>query len=837
MPRHARWLAPLAAALVALGLGTISAEGSGYFTWGALALSLVTVVLIATVWMAADAGPVGRGLAWAPLVWIGTISYGIYLWHWPVYLWLGAREPQASALRRAVAIVVTIAIAAASYHLVERPIRRGGARGSGGELQRWLARPRNVLLAMPLALGFVACASLQATTVPPVTDTTLVIMMTGDSVPKQIIPALEDATESRDWRFIDATAGGCPVTGEEPVDPNGISWTTVYDCRDSVVATQDRLLNETDPQVVLWWDRPSISNFLAADDSIVLAGSDRFWALRKQALDDSVRRLSANGAVVVLMATEPPGVNLAPSDWAQFQIEHYRDITVRWDNMLRAYAKTHAETALYVDVRPIVCPIVTAPCDDMVDGVRARHDGQHYERPGSSIPLPTIIAAARASRRDGRSDAAVNALTRTFRVAAAVALVLALLPLGERTAAATTCGVYRWPVQTLSDPARKHVASHPTLASVRTLRAKATPSGVGDTSPRQPPTETALWRIHARILKARRDANGDVRAVIVPRNDVRATMTVIFHPRRCIASAYRRTEQAQARAAVLEACGRIGSRWTDLGGLVTVTGAGFWDTSSQTNGGAPNGIELDPILGFRGSCWHTRGVFTALLAGDSVPHQLGKALEDATGWRILDATMGGCPATGEEPVDATGKSWTGDEDCRDFVVHAQHKAMAAHPDLILWWDRPSISSLLTPRGQFFRAGTTRFWQWRRDALDRAVHRLSADGATVALIATEPSGFKLSRDVPWHRYLINHYDDLTRPWNRMMARYASSHGVISTWVSITRLICHTDVSPCNDRLPSGEPARPRGQHYEGPGIPVAIDALLRRLAPTIDRLGG
>ena len=148
----------------------------------------MTVVLIATVWTAADSGPVGRGLAWAPLVWIGTISYGIYLWHWPVYLWLGAREPHASALRRAVAIVVTIAIAAASYHLVERPIRRGGARGSGGNLQRWLARPRNVLLAMPLALGFVACASLQATTVPAVTDATLVIMMTGDSVPKQDHP-------------------------------------------------------------------------------------------------------------------------------------------------------------------------------------------------------------------------------------------------------------------------------------------------------------------------------------------------------------------------------------------------------------------------------------------------------------------------------------------------------------------------------------------------------------------------------------------------------------------------------------------------------------------------
>jgi len=431
----------------------------------------------------------------------------------------------------------------------------------------------------------------------------------------------------------------------------------------------------------------------------------------------------------------------------------------------------------------------------------------------------------------------VTRVSGAFRVAAAVALVLALLPLGGRTAAATTCGPYRWPVQTLSDPARKNVASRPKVASVRTLRSIPAPSSVGDTSPRQPPTETALWSVHARILKARRDPNGDVRAVIVPRNDVRKTMTVIFHPRRCIGAAYRRTEQARARAAVLEECGRIGSRWTALAGLVTVTGVGFWDPASATSGAAPNGIELDPVLGFRGSCWHTKGTFTTLLAGDSVPHQLAKALEDATGWRILDATMGGCPATGEEPVDATGKSWTGDEDCRDFVVRAQRNAMAAHPDLVLWWDRPSISHLLTPGGQFIRAGTTRFWQWRRDALDRAVHRLSADGATVALIATEPPGFKLSVTEYWHGYLIHRYDDLTRPWNRMMARYATSHGVISASLSITGLICHTDVSPCNDRIPTGEPARPKGQHYEGPGIPVAIDALLRRLAPIIDRLGG
>jgi hypothetical protein len=427
----------------------------------------------------------------------------------------------------------------------------------------------------------------------------------------------------------------------------------------------------------------------------------------------------------------------------------------------------------------------------------------------------------------------VNAVLRSLCAAIALSVLAVSVPVGEVASAVATCGSYRWRVQTLSDPARRHVASRPTTTSIAQLRSLAAPAGLDDTSPRQPPTETSLWSVHARILEARVSPNGDVRAVIAPRDDVRETMMVVFHARHCIGSAYRRTKQANARSAVLDACGRIGSTWTELGGLVTVTGVGFWNSPASV-GAAPNGIQLNPVVRFRGSCWHTRGVFTALLVGDSVPHQLATALADTTGWRVLDATNGGCPVTGEEPVDATGASWTGDDDCRHVVPPLQRDAMADHPDLVLWWDRPSISHFLTPRGHFIRAGSARFWRWRREALDRTVHRLSADGATVALIATEPAGFMIDWTHGWHHFMVRRYDDLTARWNRMMAHYASTHPVIGASVSITDLICHVEASPCDDTF-NGLPARPKGQHYEGPGIPMAIDALLQRLAPVTDRL--
>ncbi|HLB39479.1 MAG TPA: acyltransferase family protein [Actinomycetota bacterium] len=393
--RHAALLAAISAAGLAVAIALIGSDGPGYYAGGAVALSVMTMLLVATVWCANAAGFVGRGLRWAPLVWIGAISYGIYLWHWPIILWLDARDPNASALlaRRAAAVVLTIGVAAISYYLIEEPIRRGrtrrGAHRAGAGALR---RPRNILIAVPVTILLLAGVSMAATSVPPVADASLVVMMAGDSVPKQLIPALERETADSGWRFVDAAAGGCPVTGEDPVDPSGVGWTTEVDCRTTVTATQDRLMGRTAPDLVIWWDRASISNFRSYDDEVVFAGTARYWRLRSRALDETVRRLTAGGAMVVLMATEPPGANMKHDAWGQFQIDRYADVTARWDDMLRAYARAHPATTMFVDLGPLVCRADTSPCDDTIDGVTARPDGQHYQGPGQAIAIAAIVS-------------------------------------------------------------------------------------------------------------------------------------------------------------------------------------------------------------------------------------------------------------------------------------------------------------------------------------------------------------------------------------------------------------------------------------------------------------
>lgn len=84
------------------------------------ALAAVVVVL------AARPGPLATSLSWTPLVSVGRISYGLYLYHWPIFLWLTPERTGIDGfwlfLLRA---AVSIAAATVSLVLIETPIRTG----------------------------------------------------------------------------------------------------------------------------------------------------------------------------------------------------------------------------------------------------------------------------------------------------------------------------------------------------------------------------------------------------------------------------------------------------------------------------------------------------------------------------------------------------------------------------------------------------------------------------------------------------------------------------------------------------------------------------------------
>jgi peptidoglycan/LPS O-acetylase OafA/YrhL len=142
-----RWDAALvvaaAAVLVALALPTalvVHAPAARFYAMGgSTAIALASAVVIRHLFVRND-GHTARALARAPLVWIGQRSYGLYLWHYPVY---GLLAPL--AWRRAELIPTEVALslvaAAVSYRWVEMPVRNRVRRRTRAVLPVRVAGP------------------------------------------------------------------------------------------------------------------------------------------------------------------------------------------------------------------------------------------------------------------------------------------------------------------------------------------------------------------------------------------------------------------------------------------------------------------------------------------------------------------------------------------------------------------------------------------------------------------------------------------------------------------------------------------------------------------------
>ena len=124
-PGAARIAGPALAAIVALSMLLPSDHGPAY-QGGLPMFALVSGALILALQVD---GALRRALSWRPIVAIGTISYGLYLFHWPVFVVLRDAGWQLTRLPDLVgALSITAAMEAASYRLVERPVRRSSWR-------------------------------------------------------------------------------------------------------------------------------------------------------------------------------------------------------------------------------------------------------------------------------------------------------------------------------------------------------------------------------------------------------------------------------------------------------------------------------------------------------------------------------------------------------------------------------------------------------------------------------------------------------------------------------------------------------------------------------------
>lgn len=111
---------PIVVGLFTLALGAIVVRGESMNTYGIAVSVLAAGVAIAHI-VSAPGSYVSRALSTPVLIWIGKRSYGLYLYHWPIFLFVGiSHRPEKIFIATSASFVV----ATLSFRYVEQPFLR-----------------------------------------------------------------------------------------------------------------------------------------------------------------------------------------------------------------------------------------------------------------------------------------------------------------------------------------------------------------------------------------------------------------------------------------------------------------------------------------------------------------------------------------------------------------------------------------------------------------------------------------------------------------------------------------------------------------------------------------
>jgi hypothetical protein len=192
---------------------------------------------------------------------------------------------------------------------------------------------------------------------------------------------------------------------------------------------------------------------------------------------------------------------------------------------------------------------------------------------------------------------------RATAALAAAALAAAGLTLGIAPAqpahAATTCGIWRWPVKTGSDATRFQVSPLIHYTSVGYLDGRSAPSSFTSYAQdhRIKIQEFKIWQVRATLVALKLEDDGDIHVRLSSSGH---NMIAEVPLGSCVSSASLwKTQIANARSYLTSRYSVSLYSWHYVYRTVTIRGLGFFDEEHGVTGAAPNDIELHPVIHIR----------------------------------------------------------------------------------------------------------------------------------------------------------------------------------------------------------------------------------------------
>jgi peptidoglycan/LPS O-acetylase OafA/YrhL len=400
-----------AGALAALVWLAHSIDGaSNYPGWAGIAVTAASALLIAVLDLGPSAG-IRRAVGAAPAAALGRISYSLYLWHWPVIVFLGViagSEGIPWLDGWATKLAATFVLATACYLAVEVPLRRRVAPR---------AAPR------PALATALACSALVAVfAVPALLPTTeaervahaavrdraptancpyfedewplaedadpcvyrdggpTTVAIVGDSHAQQWQPAFDEIAAEHDLTVIRVARGGCPANDITPFhyDAQGLP-SPDEECARWRHAVYPELIDDYDPELIFVATRSHVVGITDGPDPVLPSdpGHADAWA---RSWDWTLEALGAGGALVVVSTIMPTLPEHVPVCLAEEGLESSSCDFAAADPEAAPFNRaleriTAAHGATLIDPVGLACP--GGACDAVTDGVINHRDDNH----------------------------------------------------------------------------------------------------------------------------------------------------------------------------------------------------------------------------------------------------------------------------------------------------------------------------------------------------------------------------------------------------------------------------------------------------------------------------